>query len=60
MARFFIDRPIFAWVISIFIMGVGILSILTLPVRAAARDHGPEIVSRIFDGYRVDCQKWPV
>ncbi|MGR3509176.1 MAG: efflux RND transporter permease subunit [Sulfitobacter sp.] len=32
MARFFIDRPIFAWVISIFIMGVGILSILTLPV----------------------------
>ncbi len=32
MARFFIDRPIFAWVISIFIMGVGVLSILTLPV----------------------------
>ncbi|OAN76872.1 aminoglycoside/multidrug transporter permease [Sulfitobacter sp. EhC04] len=32
MARFFIDRPIFAWVIAIFIMGVGILSILTLPV----------------------------
>ena len=32
MARFFIDRPIFAWVISIFIMGIGILSIVTLPV----------------------------
>lgn len=32
MARFFIDRPIFAWVISIFIMGIGVLSILTLPV----------------------------
>ncbi len=32
MARFFIDRPIFAWVISIFIMGIGILSILTLPI----------------------------
>ncbi|MGI3171070.1 efflux RND transporter permease subunit [Pseudooceanicola sp. C21-150M6] len=32
MARFFIDRPIFAWVISIIIMGVGLLSILTLPV----------------------------
>ena len=32
MARFFIDRPIFAWVLSIFIMGVGILSILVLPV----------------------------
>ncbi|MFD1798118.1 efflux RND transporter permease subunit [Paracoccus aurantiacus] len=32
MARFFIDRPVFAWVISIIIMGIGILSILTLPV----------------------------
>ncbi|MCA0846797.1 efflux RND transporter permease subunit [Salipiger thiooxidans] len=32
MARFFIDRPVFAWVISILIMGVGLLSILTLPV----------------------------
>ncbi|KMK67777.1 efflux RND transporter permease subunit [Puniceibacterium sp. IMCC21224] len=32
MARFFIDRPIFAWVIAIFIMGIGILSVLTLPV----------------------------
>jgi HAE1 family hydrophobic/amphiphilic exporter-1/multidrug efflux pump len=32
MARFFIDRPVFAWVISILIMGVGLLSIVTLPV----------------------------
>ena len=32
MARFFIDRPVFAWVISIIIMGIGLLSILTLPV----------------------------
>ncbi|MEX1235202.1 MAG: efflux RND transporter permease subunit, partial [Roseovarius sp.] len=32
MARFFIDRPIFAWVISIFIMGIGVLSIVTLPI----------------------------
>lgn len=32
MARFFIDRPVFAWVISILIMGVGVLSVLTLPV----------------------------
>ncbi|MBI1173442.1 efflux RND transporter permease subunit [bacterium] len=32
MARFFIDRPIFAWVISILVIGIGILSILTLPV----------------------------
>ena len=32
MARFFIDRPIFAWVISIIIMGAGVLSIFTLPI----------------------------
>lgn len=32
MARFFINRPIFAWVIAIFIMGTGILAITTLPI----------------------------
>jgi hydrophobe/amphiphile efflux-1 (HAE1) family protein len=32
MARFFIDRPVFAWVISIVIMLAGTLSILKLPV----------------------------
>ncbi len=32
MARFFIDRPIFAWVIAIIIMLAGALAIFTLPV----------------------------
>lgn len=32
MARFFIDRPVFAWVIAILIMLVGVLSIMSLPV----------------------------
>ncbi len=32
MARFFIDRPIFAWVIAIIIMLAGILSITQLPI----------------------------
>ena len=32
MARFFIDRPIFAWVISIIIMLAGGLAIFTLPI----------------------------
>ncbi len=32
MARFFIDRPVFAWVIAIVIMLAGALSIFTLPV----------------------------
>lgn len=32
MARFFIDRPIFAWVIAIVIMLAGALSVIKLPV----------------------------
>ncbi|TVZ41872.1 multidrug efflux pump [Alteromonadaceae bacterium 2753L.S.0a.02] len=32
MARFFIDRPVFAWVIAIVIMLAGALSIIQLPV----------------------------
>jgi len=32
VSRFFIDRPIFAWVISIIIMMAGMLSIFALPV----------------------------
>ncbi|HCY62731.1 MAG TPA: hydrophobe/amphiphile efflux-1 family RND transporter [Oxalobacteraceae bacterium] len=32
MARFFIDRPIFAWVIAIIIMLAGALAITTLPI----------------------------
>ena len=32
MARFFIDRPIFAWVIAICIMLAGLFSVNTLPV----------------------------
>ena len=32
MARFFIDRPIFAWVIAIIIMLVGALAITRLPI----------------------------
>lgn len=32
MPRFFIDRPVFAWVISIIIMLMGVLSIFELPI----------------------------
>jgi multidrug efflux pump len=32
MSRFFIDRPIFAWVIAIVIMLAGVLSIIGLPI----------------------------
>ena len=32
MAKFFIDRPIFAWVIAIFIILAGVIGIMNLPV----------------------------
>lgn len=44
MARFFINRPIFAWVIAIIIMGLGILSVLRLPVSQYPSIAGPSVV----------------
>ena len=44
MARFFIDRPIFAWVIAIVIMGLGLLSILRLPVSQYPAIAAPAVV----------------
>ncbi|HRM55524.1 MAG TPA: efflux RND transporter permease subunit, partial [Ottowia sp.] len=44
MARFFIDRPVFAWVISLLIVLVGILSIRALPV-AQYPDIAPPVVN---------------
>ena len=32
MSRFFIDRPVFAWVLAIVTMLAGILAIRTLPI----------------------------
>jgi multidrug efflux pump subunit AcrB len=32
MAKFFVDRPIFAWVIAILIMMAGLLSLRGLPI----------------------------
>ena len=39
MARFFIDRPIFAWVIAIIIMLAGALSITRAADRAVSDDR---------------------
>ncbi len=44
MARFFIDRPVFAWVISLLIALVGLLSIHALPV-AQYPDIAPPVVN---------------
>lgn len=44
MARFFIDRPIFAWVIALFIMVIGAVSITQLPVAQYPNVAPPSIV----------------
>ncbi|WP_300492245.1 efflux RND transporter permease subunit [uncultured Alcanivorax sp.] len=43
MARFFIDRPIFAWVIAIVMMLAGVLSIYNLPVEQYPTVAPPEV-----------------
>lgn len=49
MARFFIDRPIFAWVLAIIIMLSGILSIIFMPIEQYP-DIAPPVV-RITTSY---------
>ncbi|MFZ2856331.1 efflux RND transporter permease subunit [Acidovorax sp.] len=44
MAKFFIDRPIFAWVIALFIMVLGAVSITRLPVSQYPSVAPPSIV----------------
>ncbi|MFC3568631.1 efflux RND transporter permease subunit [Paracoccus simplex] len=46
MARFFIDRPVFAWVISILIMGLGLMSIFSLPVAQYPQIAPPTVTIR--------------
>src|SRR5690554_3245402 len=43
MAKFFIDRPIFAWVIAIIIMIAGAISLVSLPVQQYPSIAPPEI-----------------
>ncbi len=44
MAQFFINRPIFAWVIALFVMVVGVLSITQLPVAQYPPVAPPSVV----------------
>ena len=44
MAKFFIDRPIFAWVIALFLMVIGAISITQLPVAQYPSVAPPTIV----------------
>ena len=51
MARFFIDRPVFAWVIAIVIMLAGSLSIFTLPIAQYPNIAPPAVsVTAIYPG----------
>ncbi|MBO0133160.1 efflux RND transporter permease subunit [Agrobacterium burrii] len=43
MARFFIDRPIFAWVVAIFIMLAGLLALPMLPIAQYPNVAPPQI-----------------
>ena len=44
MSRFFIDRPIFAWVIALIIMLAGVLSLRSLPVSQYPNIAPPTVV----------------
>ncbi|SAL02770.1 hydrophobe/amphiphile efflux-1 (HAE1) family protein [Caballeronia calidae] len=51
MAKFFIDRPIFAWVIAIILMLAGIASVATLPVAQYPTIAPPSIqISATYPG----------
>lgn len=51
MARFFIDRPIFAWVLAIIVMLAGVLSIFSLPVSQYPNIAPPSVViSAVYPG----------
>ena len=44
MSRFFIDRPIFAWVIALFILVFGAVSITQLPIAQYPTVAPPSVV----------------
>jgi multidrug efflux pump len=51
MPRFFIDRPVFAWVLAIVVMLAGVLAIRTLPVAQYPKIAPPEIqISASYPG----------
>ena len=51
MARFFIDRPVFAWVIAIIIMLAGALSITSLPISRYPTIAPPSVnISAVYPG----------
>jgi multidrug efflux pump len=55
MAQFFIDRPVFAWVIAILISLGGILAVRTLPAEAYPDVAPPQVsISAVYPGANAD------
>src|SRR5699024_10262596 len=51
MSRFFIDRPIFAWVMAILVMLIGVISVINLPIEQYPRIAPPTVsVSTSYPG----------
>ncbi|WP_341314410.1 efflux RND transporter permease subunit [Paraburkholderia sp. IMGN_8] len=51
MAKFFIDRPIFAWVIAIILMLAGVASVFTLPIAQYPTIAPPAVqISAVYPG----------
>ena len=51
MARFFIDRPVFAWVLAIITMLAGVLAIFSLPVEQYPKVAPPSVsISAAYPG----------
>ena len=44
MPKFFIDRPVFAWVVALFILLAGALSITKLPISQYPSIAPPQVV----------------
>ena len=56
MVNFFIDRPIFAWVLAIVVMLAGALAIRTLPV-AQYQSIAPPAIANCARGYSLRTRK---
>jgi len=55
MARFFIDRPVFAWVIAIIIMLAGVLAIRALPIEQYPKVAPPTVaINASYPGASAD------
>lgn len=60
MPHFFIERPIFAWVIALFIVLTGLLSIPRLPVAQYPEVAPPGIIISVsYPGAREGANKSP-